>query len=442
MILLGLSSNALGQNKQKPVNSKHSKIQLSNVKATITTKQIIQMGKQSFANRQKTSDDGKLEFVLDFEGLGNEDAILEFYNGGASSQGFTGPDYGMSFNENALTLIDEDDGGTGSFGNEPSPSTILFFLNGDPILNVPAGFDTGFSFFYTSTKYDGSVSVYDGPDGTGNLLNSVSFSATGYGTGDPNGDYSNWAEVSVPFSGTAHSIVFSGVADQIGFDDITFGSVNAGIIDNDEDGIADSEDNCPFNANPGQEDTDGDGVGDVCDNCPNVDNAGQEDDDDDGIGDICDDSLYYLLSCDEELNKTYCYINNDNKEWTYTNGGVAPLNITFNSGNIEDEWDYLTIYDGSDISGVLLLDTYDANEEGDLFDLTGLSLTAQSGTLFITFVSNESVDCATDPDLFEWNYTISCGGVADVELTPTSHDYGTVALNTTVGQTFTLTNNE
>jgi len=43
------------------------------------------------------------------------------------------------------------------------------------------------------------------------------------------------------------------------------------IVDSDEDGVADSEDNCPETANPEQEDSDFDGVGDVCDEIDNCD---------------------------------------------------------------------------------------------------------------------------------------------------------------------------
>lgn len=75
--------------------------------------------------------------------------------------------------------------------------------------------------------------------------------------------------------------------------------------DADEDGVADSEDNCPEVPNAEQVDTDGNGVGDACndaedadgdefadalDNCPNEPNPGQEDADGNGVGDACNDA--------------------------------------------------------------------------------------------------------------------------------------------------------
>ncbi|MFZ5798459.1 MAG: thrombospondin type 3 repeat-containing protein, partial [Thermodesulfobacteriota bacterium] len=40
------------------------------------------------------------------------------------------------------------------------------------------------------------------------------------------------------------------------------------IIDSDNDGLADPDDNCPAIANADQKDSDGDGIGDICDPCP------------------------------------------------------------------------------------------------------------------------------------------------------------------------------
>lgn len=58
--------------------------------------------------------------------------------------------------------------------------------------------------------------------------------------------------------------------------------------DLDNDGSVNAADNCPVVANPNQKDRDRDGVGDLCDNCVNKANADQADSDHDGVGDICE----------------------------------------------------------------------------------------------------------------------------------------------------------
>lgn len=76
------------------------------------------------------------------------------------------------------------------------------------------------------------------------------------------------------------------------------------VLDADEDGFPDTEDNCPAIANPNQIDLDEDGLGDACDddldgdsinnnldNCPDTPNLDQLDTDGDLIGDACDDDL-------------------------------------------------------------------------------------------------------------------------------------------------------
>ena len=65
-------------------------------------------------------------------------------------------------------------------------------------------------------------------------------------------------------------------------------SVGGGCIDSDDDGVCDSEDNCPAVANVNQADGDHDGRGDACDNCPTTPNADQADANHNGIGDACE----------------------------------------------------------------------------------------------------------------------------------------------------------
>jgi len=170
--------------------------------------------------------------VLTFEGLKDGEQVLNYYNGGLGGNGSgPGPNFGITFGSDSLALISTCCGGSGNFSGAPSMPTILFFLSGPgDVMDVPAGFTTGFSFFYSAINVPGVVTVWSGLDGTGTMLASLDLPVTPSTPGmngclpDPSEVFCPWFPVGVSFSGTAESVDFSGTANQIGFDNITLGS--------------------------------------------------------------------------------------------------------------------------------------------------------------------------------------------------------------------------
>jgi hypothetical protein len=177
---------------------------------------------------------------LNFENIdptnSNSVFVQNFYNGGTSSSGTSGTNYGVSFSPNAIALCLNTLSRTcsntshGGLGDPASADGALFFLTGaQTYLNYAGGFDTGFSFDYSAIGVGGSVSVYDGLNGTGNLLATLSLPATASGPCPGyNAGYCPFVDAGVAFSGTAQSISFAGAANGIVFDDITFGSITPG----------------------------------------------------------------------------------------------------------------------------------------------------------------------------------------------------------------------
>lgn len=138
--------------------------------------------------------------LLNFEGLGNDDSVGSFYNGGS------GGSLGITFDGFKACVI------TGSqctaISNEPSPNTVILVdPNKNGLVDVSGGFTT-FSFHYSACCADNTVVIWSGLDGTGSMLASVTLPQTG---ADPNSPaYSIWQFVNVPFAGQAFSIEFQG----------------------------------------------------------------------------------------------------------------------------------------------------------------------------------------------------------------------------------------
>jgi hypothetical protein len=176
--------------------------------------------------------------VLDFEGIGAPPAgftpIGNFYNGGG------GPNFGIEFSSNALAICldvpgrDCNNVSRGGQGDPGSQNTGLFFLEGgQTFMNRAAGFTDGFSFFYSAVNNAGSFSVYDGLNGTGNVLATLALPTTPNGAGNPaclGNNFCPFFAAGVNFTGTARSVSFAGVGNQIVFDDVTFGSSTPGQV--------------------------------------------------------------------------------------------------------------------------------------------------------------------------------------------------------------------
>jgi hypothetical protein len=162
--------------------------------------------------------------AMNFDTLQNNELVNNYYNGGTGSLGSgPGPNFGVTFT-NAQVLNE--------FANNEGllvtpPNSITFLTGIGAIMNVAAGFTTGFSFNYSAPFEGGLVTVWSGLNGTGTLLSSLNLPSTPNGGSTPGCGGHNFCPdlpFGVTFAGTAESVNFSGTANEIVYDDITLGS--------------------------------------------------------------------------------------------------------------------------------------------------------------------------------------------------------------------------
>ena len=163
---------------------------------------------------------------MNFKGLKDLEPVDDFYNGGAGGFGSTSTqNYGATFSGMALAIQSYVQKGAGGFASPPKGTPALFFSTGTTgYVNIAGGFTAGTNFYYTGTQT--VATVWSGTNGTGTVLATVTLSDN---SGPANGcpsfpTYCNWTLISLPFSGNAQSVTFSGQANQFGVASITIGS--------------------------------------------------------------------------------------------------------------------------------------------------------------------------------------------------------------------------
>lgn len=165
--------------------------------------------------------------LLSFQGLGDLQQVGNFYNGSGL------PDtrnLKVTFSSNFFGLRSVFNGGSGEFAATPS-GTPAIFINGTTgmqamgLMNVARGFSNGLNFYYTAgftgTQSE-SVTVWSGSNGSGTVLATITLANNNSSCTSPT--YCTWSSDGVNFSGTAHSVTFSGPGNELGLADITLGS--------------------------------------------------------------------------------------------------------------------------------------------------------------------------------------------------------------------------
>lgn len=158
--------------------------------------------------------------LIDFEGLADLQPI-------GTVAGTPVVDFGPSW----LALIDSDAGGSGIIANEPSPSTVSFFIDTlDPVNFSEAVQYVELYYSASAISVPVTLTAWDGPGGTGAVVatavgNTVGSSLDGaLCSGDPDGFYCLWDSVALT-SATPNimSITLGGAAaDQFGLDNMVF----------------------------------------------------------------------------------------------------------------------------------------------------------------------------------------------------------------------------
>jgi hypothetical protein len=182
--------------------------------------------------------------TLNFEGVapypnGSNVLVNDFYNGGTSSAGLAGPNLGVSFSSDVLLLclntagVNCSNTSKGGVGVTGSDKGAIYFLSGNPIMNVWSGFTTGFSGVFSAPFTSGTtIKVWSGLNATGNILAELTLGTSQNGSCDVaisgGAAYCPFIDFALPFNGIGLSVQFGGTLNQQVFDDLTFGSITPG----------------------------------------------------------------------------------------------------------------------------------------------------------------------------------------------------------------------
>ncbi|MGV6829778.1 MAG: T9SS type B sorting domain-containing protein [Flavobacteriales bacterium] len=102
------------------------------------------------------------------------------------------------------------------------------------------------------------------------------------------------------------------------------------------------------------------------------------------------------------VNTTYCYTDNDTTQFIFTNTGGFPLNVHFNAGEVEVNFDELIVLDTDGVTN--LSETTPYGYDGNL---AGLEFQSSGDTITVMIDSDSVISCQTN-GFVEWDFDVWC----------------------------------
>ncbi|MFT4697675.1 MAG: gliding motility-associated-like protein [Flavobacteriaceae bacterium] len=102
------------------------------------------------------------------------------------------------------------------------------------------------------------------------------------------------------------------------------------------------------------------------------------------------------------VNTTYCYLSNDTTQFVFTNTDGLPLNLVFNAGETEVNFDEVIVLDTDGVT-----DLNAATPYGNSGDLTGLTFQSSGDTITLQVNSDSVIGCSTG-GFIEWDWDVWC----------------------------------
>ena len=103
------------------------------------------------------------------------------------------------------------------------------------------------------------------------------------------------------------------------------------------------------------------------------------------------------------MSTSYCYGNNDTTQFEYVSSDGSPLNLTIDSGVIENGWDELLILDSDGVTQLYY-------GYGNAGNISGLTFQSSGDTIYFAIQSDGSISCGSGSAAYAGgiDYTVAC----------------------------------